>query len=160
MQHQQEMVKAFHEKYGFPIAMANEPNRIATNIIASIGHALISEAMKVENEAVVFRVNGDGRLYRTHLLVEELGEALIALAEGDEVAFFDGLCDLLYVTLGTGVAMDLPLEEGFHEVHESNMSKPLPTAADPRMRHREPGYFKPGLEHVLEEHRRGKVRND
>ncbi len=163
MREQIEMVKKFHEKYGYPIAMKDKPHRIATNMIASIGHALISEAMKVEDDAIVFQEGRDGgrdqRLYRTHLLVEELGEALIALAEGDEVAFLDGLCDLLYVTLGTGVAMDLPLHEGFHEVHASNMSKPLPTVADPRMRTRGVKYFRPALKDVLEIYR-GNFRND
>jgi len=33
------------------------------------------------------------------------------------------LIDLLYVVLGTGVALGLPIEEAFTEVHRSNMSK-------------------------------------
>lgn len=33
------------------------------------------------------------------------------------------LCDVLYVTIGTAVAMGLDIEPFFEEVHKANMSK-------------------------------------
>lgn len=35
----------------------------------------------------------------------------------------DGLCDLLYVTFGTAVAMGIDLDPFFEEVHRANMAK-------------------------------------
>lgn len=41
----------------------------------------------------------------------------------DLVEVADGLCDLIYVSLGCAVEMGLPIEELFAEVHRSNMLK-------------------------------------
>lgn len=60
------------------------------------------------------------------------------------------LVDLLYVTLGAGVALGLPLENAFEEVHRSNMSK-LGEDGKPIKREdgkvlKGPNYFEPNLE--------------
>ena len=65
----------------------------------------------------------DSRLLRAHLLVEEVSEALEALADRDEVALADALGDLEYVNMGTAVGYDIPLPEVFEEIHRSNMTK-------------------------------------
>ena len=57
------------------------------------------------------------------LIEEELGELKDALKAEDRVKVFDGLCDLLYVTYGFGDKLGLPMDEGFREVHRSNMTK-------------------------------------
>lgn len=71
----------------------------------------------------IFRHAGDVRMLRMHLLQEELGEFMLALNQGDKPQILDGLCDLLYVLVGTAAVFGIPLEEGFAEVHRSNMTK-------------------------------------
>lgn len=65
----------------------------------------------------------DVRLLRVHLMSEELAETVDAMAAGDELELLDGLADLLYVTYGTAVHFEMPLDDAFEEVHDANMSK-------------------------------------
>jgi predicted HAD superfamily Cof-like phosphohydrolase len=53
--------------------------------------------------------------------VEELRQA--AYVHKDLVQMYDGLCDLIYVALWLANAAGLDIEQGFAEVHRSNMSK-------------------------------------
>lgn len=57
------------------------------------------------------------------LMEEEFEELVAALSAGDLVGVFDALVDLKYVITGMGVHMGLPMDEGWREVHSSNMSK-------------------------------------
>lgn len=57
------------------------------------------------------------------LMLEELGEALKALAEGHHVEFADGLVDLIYVALGSGVRYGLDLPAVWDAVQRANMAK-------------------------------------
>jgi hypothetical protein len=90
--------------------------------------------------------SGDLRFLRCHLIVEELSELMIALGETDRVATLDALCDLAYVVVGCAVAFGLPLDEGFREVHRSNMSKAM---GDQRGRDKGPAWSPPDLDGVL-----------
>lgn len=65
----------------------------------------------------------DVRLLRARLMLEELGEVLQAMAIGDHVELVDGMCDLVYVTVGTAVSFGLPLERAWEAVQTSNMAK-------------------------------------
>lgn len=60
---------------------------------------------------------------RTDLIHEELAELEDSLGDGDLVAAYDAILDLLVVTVGTAVAMGLKLQPGWEEVHRSNMTK-------------------------------------
>jgi len=71
----------------------------------------------------------DQRALRAELMLEELSEALTALATCDEVELADALADLSYVVTGTATTYDIPLSYVLEEVHRSNMSKTR-TAAD------------------------------
>ena len=95
------MVKEFHEAFGHPVNQ------------------------KKTHKELVLRFN---------LIDEEHNEVANALADLDEartdedvleakMALTKELADLLYVVLGTGVSLGLPLVEVFAEVHSSNMSK-------------------------------------
>lgn len=53
--------------------------------------------------------------------VEELRQA--AYVHKDLVQMYDGICDLIYVALWLANAAGLDIEQGFAEVHRSNMSK-------------------------------------
>jgi len=64
---------------------------------------------------------------RLHLMIEELGDISRALNENDVVKLADGICDMLYVVIGTAVEAGLGpiLHLLFDEVHRSNMTKDL-----------------------------------
>jgi hypothetical protein len=98
----------------------------------------------------------DRRILRAHLMMEELGELLEAMANYDEVGTLDALADLTYVVFGSAVTMDLPLYEAFWEVHRSNMTKEK-QPDDPnkdRVRSKGPNYAPADLKGVLERCRR------
>jgi len=69
---------------------------------------------------------------RLHLMMEELGELSRGLNEKDLHKCGDAITDLLYVVVGTGVALGLGplLDSMFREVHASNMTKELGSASD------------------------------
>lgn len=90
-------VLEFHEKFGHPI------NTPITSQQRDLRCTLISEET-IEVMGEMYPDPDDIKLIDKKKLTKEL-------------------CDLLYVTLGTGVAFGLPLKEVFEEVHKSNMSK-------------------------------------
>ena len=57
------------------------------------------------------------------LIEEELDELQLAVDNQDMVEVADALTDLLYVVYGAGHAFGIDLDECFHEVHRSNLSK-------------------------------------
>lgn len=61
--------------------------------------------------------------FRLYLINEELTELKDALAAKDMVEVADALADLVYVIVGTAVAMGIPLDYVWQAVHQSNMSK-------------------------------------
>lgn len=60
---------------------------------------------------------------RNRLLDEECAETIEAIKQGDIVGAIDGLCDLVYVALGTAIEFGIDLDPFFAEVHRSNMEK-------------------------------------
>ncbi len=86
----QEMVKAFHERMGHPVAVETDPAQL---------------------------------LFRARLIVEEASEFVAAASSNDKTEMIDALCDLLYVTFGTGVVLGEDLSGYFRRVHEKNMQK-------------------------------------
>jgi phosphoribosyl-ATP pyrophosphohydrolase len=143
-------VASFHDKMGVskPQPLADHP----IEMLVSIGDSLKALANKLEGPACT---DSDKRWLRAHLLIEELGETIYAIGQGDEQETLDGLTDLLYVLLGTAVTFDLPLDRAFVDVHLSNMSKERQDT-DPhgeRVRDKGPGYQPPDLEKVLEDYR-------
>tara|TARA_Y100000361_G_C11082412_1_gene301766 strand:- start:354 stop:752 length:399 start_codon:yes stop_codon:yes gene_type:complete len=90
---------------------------------------------------------------RLDLIAEELEELDLAIKNKDIVEVADALTDLLYVVYGAGHAFGIDLDECFHEVHESNMSK---LGEDGKPIYREDGkvmkgphYFPPELKEIL-----------
>lgn len=62
--------------------------------------------------------------FRIKFLEEELEEIRVAYYEqGDLEQFLDGLLDLIYVAIGTGYLMNLPLAEGWQRVQSANLAK-------------------------------------
>lgn len=61
---------------------------------------------------------------RIKLIMEEvLDETLRALREDDLVGLADGICDSIYVLVGTALEYGLPLEQLWAEVQRANMAK-------------------------------------
>lgn len=65
----------------------------------------------------------DGMKLHLKLIEEELDELREALEDYNTQETFDALIDLKYVITGMGVHMGLPMDEGWAEVHASNLSK-------------------------------------
>lgn len=93
----------------------------------SISEAISRTGIELRNLSSYFKGlhvdTRDPRALRTELMLEELGESLEALGDRDELALLDGLADLVYVVVGTATTFALPVEQAFHEVHRSNMTK-------------------------------------
>ena len=86
---------------------------------------------------------------RVSLIEEELEELKQAIKDNDIKEVADALTDILYVTYGAGHAFGIDLDQCFHEVQQSNMSK---LGEDGKPIYNEhgkvlkgPNYFKPDL---------------
>lgn len=60
---------------------------------------------------------------RMAFMQEEMDEMWEAIRNNDPIEFCDAVVDLLYFTYGTALALGIPLEACFEEVHRSNMAK-------------------------------------
>ena len=73
---------------------------------------------------------------RLDLIEEEVQELRDGLGKKSMLEIADALTDILYVVYGAGHAFGLDLDDCFHEVHSSNMTK---LGADGRPLYREDG---------------------
>lgn len=60
---------------------------------------------------------------RAALIEEEARETCEAIRRGDLVEAIDGMCDVMYVVLGTAIEFGVDLAPFFDEVHRTNMLK-------------------------------------
>jgi predicted HAD superfamily Cof-like phosphohydrolase len=91
---------------------------------------------------------------RLELIREEFEELTVATNAMDIVEIADALTDILYVVYGAGHAFGIDLDECYHEVHRSNMSK-LGEDGNPIYREdgkvlKGPNYFHPNLKDILD----------
>lgn len=93
---------------------------------------------------------------RHRLMKEENDEYLDACKKGDIVEIADALGDKLYILCGTILkhGLQYKIEEVFHEIHRSNMSK-LDENGKPIRREdgkimKSEKYFKPDIKRILE----------
>ena len=91
---------------------------------------------------------------RLELIREEVEELNVGIEGMDIVEIADALTDILYVVYGAGHAFGIDLDECYHEVHRSNMSK---LGEDGKPIYREdgkvlkgPNYFHPNLKDILD----------
>lgn len=90
---------------------------------------------------------------RLDFMQEELAELDIAYAEQDLAKVFDGLLDLVYVVMGTGVMMGLPWQAGWDAVQYANMRKERDPSQDTEHHKgviKPPGWAPPDLKTVLD----------
>lgn len=86
---------------------------------------------------------------RATLIMEESTELCEALLEDDAVEIIDGMCDLIYVVLGTAVAYGIDLEPYFDEVHRTNMLKASGPLREDGKRLKPPGWQPPRIDEML-----------
>lgn len=143
MQTEIDAVRAFHEAMN-----VSHPQRMREAFQAELQrHAQTLAAISDQLEARVG--DEDGRYLRAHLMIEELGELIEAMAQGRLVDTLDGLADLCYVVFGTAVMFGLPLAEAFAEVHCSNMTKQRKADDPGRIRDKGETYRPPNIERLL-----------
>ncbi len=75
------------------------------------------------NHPIDVKVDAEQLLFRARLITEEAAEFVKAASQKDHSEMVDALCDLLYVTFGTGVVMGVDLAPAFEKVHHKNMQK-------------------------------------
>lgn len=94
-----------------------------------------------------------GLIRHKHTL-EEMEELKKAIEAQDLMGIADGLSDVLYFIIGTGVAYGIPLEDVFSEVHRSNMSKERPPGGGDAKAVKGKDYFKPDIASIIKHKRR------
>lgn len=144
-------VAKFHNKHGFPVGLKlfDQPSDVDSLTLLDVADILAKLGEKLKTPGLNSQQDGDERVYRAHLMVEELAEAVLAMAHRDEVGLADATADLRYVTLGTDVTFGIPSEYVDVEVHSSNMTKAVRTKTDPRMRDKGPNYRPPDVEAAI-----------
>ena len=164
MHKQMNDLQLFHKKHNFTMGVPIEKFKDAEDVddLAKISLTSTYDVLSKLAKALEIHLNKlvdtgaviDPRIRRAELMVEELSEVIDGLIKCDELLLIDGLCDLLYVTFGTGVAFDLPLPEGFDEVQKSNMTKKVRGKDDVRLRNKGTSYVPAtdGLRRILSEH--------
>lgn len=127
--------------------------RILDRIAQDVGE-LANVALKAYSQT------HDPRLLRAHLIAEEFGELVQAMRNRNERDVLDGSCDLVYVAVGTATSFDLPFDEGFAEIHRSNMTKSTAREANSdskaigeRVTGKGPDFEPPRLLSIIKEYR-------
>lgn len=123
-----EMVRLFHEAFDQPVE--SDPHAVAAsltdgekalcNLWAGI---LLKHSKELKGDAE--RQRQSPKILRLQLLVEEVGELALAMANQDPVECLDALTDIQYVLDGSYLTLGLAhlKEAAFVEVQDSNMSK-------------------------------------
>lgn len=141
----------FHEKHGYP---NNQPPTPHTECgeCEDLSAEIDNLVSRFQQLAINRSADGDPRLYRIVLMLEELGELALALGEAKSMdAILDAMGDSLYLNIGSLVTMGIPMDKLWNAIHESNMSKAVRDPdADPRLRDKGPDFHEPNLQPVKE----------
>jgi hypothetical protein len=115
-------VRAFHR-----LAQQAAPDELTIPVVSPATRFVLAQvavSLKRNREALEgLPVDDKLVVLRARLMLEELGELLAAMAVSDTVEIADGLADLIYVTVGTGIAFGVPLDRVWSAVQEANMAK-------------------------------------
>lgn len=148
------MVKEFHQKNGLPVGATfpetHELSSIATSELIDLVDLLRRYASKCLDYHFKYLTLKDFRLFRMHLMLDELAEFAEGLASLDLVKSADAIADLHYVNTGNAVVLGLPLDKLFAEVHRSNMTKSIVLETETTRRDKGPNYSPPDIQGVLD----------
>jgi len=152
-----QMVMEFHQQHNFAVGERLDPQGEDLRHSLDAASALLQDARDELDSTMAGASVKPGEiaapnrrrlaLARASLMIEELTELIEALRSGSELQLADGLADLMYCVVGTGVAYGIPVELIFQEVHRSNMTK---TPGDKHKVVKGPGYSPPDISGVLE----------
>ena len=137
-------VRAFHRKHGFPLDEPMPTEKDTALLELGFGMNDCSDDILPQSLEV-----GDNRLYRAHLMLEEMSEMLLALGNADRIKVADAGADLLYVVIGTLETYGIDAKQVFDAVHASNMTKSVRSIEDQRMRSKGPHYHPPQIAEAI-----------
>jgi len=125
------MVEQFHEAFGISqpkkVTLPNHKNKDIKQWLKETGQTLVDTSKLIKAACAKLGQDGENNtlLIRMQLMVEELGEVLVAMSQGDAAQTLHELADLRYVVDGT--VLSLGMGEIFlpaiQEIHRANMSK-------------------------------------
>jgi len=146
-------LREFHIKHRFPLDknLEHYKSKDVSDILKQKALALKNLAVGLEN---FLQTNNELRIHRAHLMIEELAESILAMANNNEEELLDGLSDLQFVTIGTSESFGLPTEEGLLEVCDSNLTKATRQFGDVRLRVKGESYVPPDMKRVIKEHKK------
>lgn len=92
--------------------------------------------------------------FRTELLKEEFEEIIQSIEDNNINEFFDGLIDIVIISMGTAASMGFDWQQGFNEVMRANMSKVRGKAKDTKRKNsldliKPQGWIEPNLRPYL-----------
>ena len=141
----------FMKKHDFPVELSLEKTEFNAEESAMLDYAT-STLFKValELEHYIKKTGNSVAIARAQLMIEELAETVESLVTKNEADLLDGLSDLLFVTLGTAITYNMPIEEGHLEICRSNLTKAVRKPEDdPRLRDKGPDYDPPKIKEIL-----------
>lgn len=156
LDHTIDLVLEFHEMFEMP--WRETPGFNTTPMDASTLGAIASD-MEWLARSIHLHLEKNppsDQVLRAQLMVEELGELIRAMADGDSLECLDALCDMRYVNDGTALALGLGsfFIPALDEIHRSNMAKAVDgeVERDKAGRILKPeGWTRPDLKTILEE---------
>lgn len=96
---------------------------------------------------------------RLDLIEEEYAELLDGITSRSLAGTADAIIDLVYVTLGLGVTMGLPMDELWREVHQANIRKSHGPVREDGKRLKPEGWQPPNITKVLLDAARPKLED-
>lgn len=132
---------------------------VSTDVLRSVASAILTMSDRLlKTFTAQSEDTRDWRLFRAHLMCEELGESIVEMANRDGTALLKELSDLIYVAYGTAVMFGLPVEDAFDEVHASNMTKDAGAVNDRSgKKGKGPNYRKADMAKVMAAHKERKT---
>ncbi len=110
-----DQVKEFHEKYDLPVSLDDTTLLDTGDITLRID--LIAEEFDEVTDALA------DLSYTLNLSKRTTNEVTPEEVLDNHIHVLKELCDLVYVTVGTAVALGYDFDKGFEAVHKSNMTK-------------------------------------
>jgi predicted HAD superfamily Cof-like phosphohydrolase len=119
------MVQEFHQAFDLPHSQSVHVPEPGTLLLKAFAGQLNHMAELLKQVTAGMDPDKREAEVRCRIILEEMGELLLAISEGDLVETLDALGDLRYVLDGTAVSfgLDQVFDDAFDEVHRSNMSK-------------------------------------